>query len=377
MPSLSVIERDFEKAIEIVKEEYPEVEEGSPQFWSLVFGVVKKMRGRKSARHLKYLGILTKGDVPDSLFYFPYMFAQRVRGIDLLMDLPEHPANLSPLSFPTFPAALSDLVDTMRQRLRRRRWSETEFANKVIDHIIENPPMFKLSDEEFERLLAGSVSLEISRKASEEETLNWKLVWMYAMLTKRIQPLTPRWGYKLAQLTKDVKEKAIQRINEHFQTTELPNPLDNFSSPVTLQYTDIVGANIVIPTFNTLYEELRAAIWKDVWQTGDAETYWISIRKLLSGIVPAWVAYALDLLGVIDINDVLFLPKPVLTPSDVLCAFVNDKFVDAPAEFPIYTKPMQKREISEKVAVHAEEARSGVVDLRDEILATLHSRWFL
>lgn len=53
-------EKLWRKAIQIVNRDYPEVPQGSSHWWSLVFGVFKRMMGRRPIRALAREGILKK-----------------------------------------------------------------------------------------------------------------------------------------------------------------------------------------------------------------------------------------------------------------------------------------------------------------------------
>jgi len=351
MPTLKEIERDYEKAIQIVKENYPDVKEGSPKFWSLVFGVVKRMRGRKSARHLKYLGILSKGEPFDALFYLPYMFSQKVKGIDLFMDLPEHPINSPPSAFPSFPAALSNFVDALRIYMKKRKWNEEEFAERIIERVIEKPLTISLEDDKLTKLLEqNKVALETKEKGvvTDKDIIDWKLVWVYAMLTKRIQPLTPRWGYRLAQLTRDIRDKSLQRLQEHMMGKETKSPLAGHKSVCEIGLT---MANTVVLNGKALKDDVRAVLTKEEWRAKSAEEYWVQLRRLFGAIVPAWIAYAYDVLEIMSVEEITFLMKDVLTVNDVLCVFAANE------DFLTRENPPRKRKCARSCKASSSETR--------------------
>jgi hypothetical protein len=87
---VTVREKDWEKAIQIVDEEYKnKVVRGSAQWWSLVFGVYKKMQGRKMLRRLKAAGILRKQQIDLLTILAPILTPSFPISIDqLLVDLP-------------------------------------------------------------------------------------------------------------------------------------------------------------------------------------------------------------------------------------------------------------------------------------------------
>jgi hypothetical protein len=87
---VTVREKDWEKAIQIVDEEYKnKVVRGSAQWWSLVLGVYKKMQGRKMLRRLKAAGILRKQQIDLLTILAPILTPSFPISIDqLLVDLP-------------------------------------------------------------------------------------------------------------------------------------------------------------------------------------------------------------------------------------------------------------------------------------------------
>jgi hypothetical protein len=91
-------EKDWEKAIQIVEEEYKnKVVRGSAQWWSLVLGVYKRMQGRKMLRRLKQAGILKKQQVDLLTILAPILTPQFPISIDqLLINLPT-PFVIAPL----------------------------------------------------------------------------------------------------------------------------------------------------------------------------------------------------------------------------------------------------------------------------------------
>jgi hypothetical protein len=91
-------EKDWERAIQIVEEEYKsKVARGSAQWWSLVLGVYKKMQGRKMLRRLKRAGILKKQQVDLLSVLAPILTPQFPISIDqLLINLPT-PFVIAPL----------------------------------------------------------------------------------------------------------------------------------------------------------------------------------------------------------------------------------------------------------------------------------------
>lgn len=378
MPRMDVVERDYAKAIEIVKEEYPNVPVGSPEFWSLVFGVVKRMRGRKSARQLQYLGVLSKAEDFDSLFYLPYMFQQKVSGVDLLMDLPEPPGKVPPSALPSFPAAISRFVDTLRVHMRRAGWGEREFAERVVETYLTLPIIVELDDNGMQELLErGSAPLNAisHNNITEDDVLGWKLIWVYAMLAKRIQPLTPRWGYRLAQVTRDVRDVALRRIAEHFSTTRLRNPFDVYNQ---VHQFDLPFDNGVVLNGHALVETVKAMVRSSEWRAETVESYWIAIRSILSAILPAWVAYALHTVNAVDVRKVKFLFRDTIQANEVLCAFVREKFLTTPsrAPFAVLPKPASKEEMQQQLRRIAERDDT-MRDLKDEIVATLTKRWLV
>lgn len=378
MPRMDVIERDYEKAVEIVKESYPDIPVGSPQFWSLVFGVVKRMRGRKSARQLQYLGVLSKADdVFGALFYLPYMFQQKVSGVDLLMDLPEPPGKVPPSALPSFPAALGNFVNIMRAGARERGWSETEFADKTIEVYIQYPLIISVNDDDLEDLLTkGNIPLDaVSDGAlSDYDIINWKLAWVYAMLTKKIQPLTPRWGYRLAQVTRDIRDLALLRIHEHFSETPARNP---FTVYKRVHRFDMPLDNAIVLNGHALLETVKAIVRAVEWRATNVEEYWVSIKAMLSAIAPAWVAYALHAVGNVDVRDVQFLFREGLQSNEVLCAFAHERFVGARnAPFPVLPKPASKDAMVLELR-RLVRADATFAELRDEIIATITRRWLV
>lgn len=377
MPRMDVIERDYAKAIEIVKEEYPDVPVGSPEFWSLVFGVVKRMRGRKSARQLQYLGVLLKAEEFDSLFYLPYMFQQKVSGVDLLMDLPEPPGKVPPSALPTFPAAISRFVDLLRAYVQREGLSEQEFAERVIETYFSLPLIVELDDDAMQELLErGSAPLNsiASDAITEDDILGWKLIWVYAMLAKKIQPLTPRWGYRLAQVTRDVRDVALRRLAEHFSATQLRNPFDVYAQ---VHQFDLPFENGVVLNGHALIETVKALVHDTEWRARTVDSYWLAIRSILSAIVPAWVAYALHTVGAVDVRKVKFLFRDTIQAGEVLCAFVKDKFLPArAAPFELLPKPEGKEALQQELRRIARREET-FAELKDEIVATLTKRWLV
>lgn len=377
MPKMEVIERDYEKAIEIVRKEYPDVKEGSPEFWSLVFGVVKKMRGRKSARHLEYLGILNKATEFDSLFYLPYVFQQKVSGVELFMDLPDVPSEVPPSALPTFPALLSSFVDLLRKEMTARQWDEREFAERIVDAYLETPIVIPLSDDEVKELIEnGSVGLDAvdTNAITENDKLGWKLAWIYAMLNKKIQPLTPRWGYKLAQLTVDVRNVALRRIAEHFQETPMRNPFSAYKQihkfHTTLQNDAILNGRALVETVKAQVVDVE---WKER-QTADE--YWATIRYILGGIVPAWIAYALHVVGKVKIKDVKFLFRNSLQINEVLCITVSGELEQKREGVLILPKPDRHEDLVVELKRAARNDNSFKY-LKDEIVATLTRKWLV
>lgn len=364
MPTLEVIERDWEKAVKIVEREYPHVQKGSPEFWSIVFGVYKRMRGRKSARHLENL---EKARKYDPVSYLPYVISMKVKGTDLWLDLPPHPVKEPPTSLPSLPLARSEFVDRLREVVD----DVEEFAQRTLNLYAQMPLMIQLPPEKIKALAGGSsVILFETPKVPEEEEISWKLVWIYGMLENKIQPISPRWGYRLSQMSRKLRDLAIKRIDEHLRAAPLPDPLASYPSVVTLEKPtrDFVVINPAELTSFLVILPYR-------WQGGDVFRAWQSLQGVLSNTIPATLAYALHCAKLIDLRDAKILSPNALSPVKVLVAFTSE---DIPSEtFPVYPLPGDKEELEIKVRVALKGNRGAANGFKDEIIATLSPKWLV
>jgi len=373
MPRMDVISRDWEKAIKIVQESYPDVQEGSPQFWSLVFGVVKRMRGRKSARHLRWMGVLEKqlGNIE----YLPYIFHQKVRGIDLWMDLPPHPAKVPPSGIPYMPAARSWFVDLIRQKCEERNWSAEKLADEVISDIIENPILVAFDDEQLESLVKkGKVFLNSVSPVSDDDEVGWKLAWVYAMLSNKVQPISPRWGYRLAQLTRDIKNTALQRLMEHFQEARVGGVLDKFNDDfVVKDFRAKEGCGVLNPTV-FVQNKILGVIGYESRESRSVEEMWEVVKEVLVATVPLWVCYALHVVGELDLDEVKYLFPTSLESDDFLFVVTNNEDIlrEEDAKVEVIPYPSNSKELSNEIKVRM---KRWAREVRDEIVATVRRRW--
>lgn len=92
-------EKYWRKAIRIVTDEYPEIPQGSAQWWSLVLGVYKRIQGRKPLRGLIREKIIKKSNGDYSPFVVLLSLVEPLLGApfpisvdQLLIDLPPSPA---------------------------------------------------------------------------------------------------------------------------------------------------------------------------------------------------------------------------------------------------------------------------------------------
>lgn len=366
---MDVIERDWEKAIKIVERHYPHIQRGSPEFWSIVFGVVKRMRGRKSAKHLQYLGVLEKARKYDPVSYLPYIISMKVKGTDLWLDLPPHPAKEPPSALPSLPLVRSTYVDKLRQALGDK--DIMEFAQETLKLYTRMPLIIELPPEKIESLAKGSsVVLFEPPRVSEEDEVSWKLVWIYGMIENKIQPISPRWGYRLSQMSRRLRDLAVKRIDEHLRANPLPDPFATYPTPATLEKPP--GDFIVVkPSELTSF----LALLPYRWQGGNVLEAWQSLQGVLSNTIPAIFAYALHQAGLIDLKDVKILSPNAISPVKVLAAFTDE---DISSDlFPIYPNPEDKGELEVRVRVALKENKGAGNGFTDEIVATLSPKWLV
>lgn len=363
MPTLDVLERDWRKAVKIVRREYPHIKEGSPEFWALVFGVVKRMRGRKSARHLKV--ILGKARAYDPITFLPYMFNVKVRGTDLWMDLPPHLAKEPPSSYPSFPLKRGEFVDRVRARIKGNL---EDFIEKCVERFIEHP--IGVSVDSIEPLLRGALRLYETPTIPQDEEVSWKLIWIYGMVNGLIQPVTPRWGYRLSLMSVKMRDLVTRRIHEHLSVSPPTDPL-SFVPDIVVHKPMLRPFVVISPA------ELgtAVAILPYQWRKGGAAALWQSLEELISNTVPAFFAYALDVAGLNKLEEMRFVIPPVLNPYKVLCVFTNETVSPEPTEFSVFRMPENEEEFKLHVRVALRRNPKAIEGFKEELRATLTPRW--
>lgn len=363
MPTLDVLERDWERAIQIVKEQYPHVKVGSAEFWAIVFGVVKRMRGRKSARHLKE--ILSKERLYEPLTFLPYMFGGKVRGGDLWMDIPQHIAKMPPSAYPTLPLRQSALLDEIKMRVKE---DLNEFVDKVVERFIEHP--LGVSVKSVEPLLTGVIILYETPSLPADEEIAWKLLWIYGMCRGDIQPVSPRWGYRLATMSRAMRDLIIRRIMEHFTETVLPDPLSHV--PNIASFSPKLHPFIVLsPSKLNMVSAVLPYDW--VGNEG-AISAWASVKKLLSNIVPATFAYVLDIVGMGKLEEMKFILPTSVDATEVLCAFTDEELPSKP-EFPVFRMPENDDEFKLNIRISLRHNYTELQSFKDEIRLALSHKW--
>lgn len=363
MPTMDTLERDWQKAVRIVRENYPNVEAGSPQFWALVFGVVKRMRGRKSARHLKSI-LLEKVNAYDPITFLPFIFGMKVRGTDLWMDLPQHLAKEPPSAYPYLPLERSRIVDEVRKRIKT---DLKKFVEEAVERFITYPIGFSADD--IRPLISGSLTLHEAPAIPEIEEVGWKLLWVYGMVNGHIQPVTPRWGYRLALMSGKMRDLVNRRVEEHLRAHPISDPL-SFVPDIAMHKPMLRPFVVISPS------ELNSviAILPYRWETGSAHSMWNSLKSLLSNTVPAYFAYAIDLVGICRLEDMKFILPMAVNRYKVLCAFSNE-LAGTPAEFPIFGMPESEAEFRLKIRIAIRKKPDTIKAFKDEIYATLTPRW--
>ncbi len=363
MPTIDVLERDWEKAIEIVRRDYPDVKVGSAEFWAIVFGVVKRMRGRKSIRHLK--AILEKARPYEPLSFLPFALGTKVRGTDLWLDLPPHLAKEPPSSYPSLPLRRSALIDQVKAQIKG---DLNEFVEKVLDRYVERP--IGVSVDSIAPLLTGSLVLYETPKVPEDEEVSWKLMWVYGMCAGDIQPVTPRWGYRLAQMSAKMRDLVLKRINEHISVSPLRDPL-SFVPDVVAHEPTVRPFVIISPSELNSVAAILPYEWTDA---KDAASLWSAVKRLIGNIIPAYFAYVLDVAGLYNLRDIKFVAPNAIDANKVLCAFTDERLAGAPP-FPVFRLPENSDEFKLNIRISLRRSPAKQTSFMDEIRATLSPKW--
>lgn len=359
MPTFDVVERDWNKAIEIVERDYPDVERGSPRFWALVFGVVKRMRGRKSSRHLDYLGVIRdvlgeeeysrlRGILKEKLEkgrvdYLPYIVSPRKRPVSLsqlLVELPNELGEIPPSAYPSLPAARGQLYATANEILKSLGLiSLSDRVNALLSIYCLYPVTIEAEVEECEVLRrTGVISLDWRRPLLDGK--KWKLLWIYGLLNGKIPPPTRNWALFLSRLHPDEYRFLSNLINTELDGQPLKINWDEVENRgrigVHQHYVYLVVKPTVAFSHRFLYMREKTG------ESGTSpEDQWEWLADTLGKMEPAALFYSVLLSS--DDKDKIARQTLVLHPirmvlEDFLCVVHSPSvtFVDYP--LPTYEK---------------------------------------
>jgi len=316
VPSLKVLERDWEKAIKIVERDYPDVEKGSDKFWALVFGVLKRMRGRRSARHLKYMGVLShflsprkkKGEKMEKwrIEYLPYLVNPRRKPVSfsqLWLELPEELESLPPSAFPSLPAARGQLYATANKILEENGVENlTDKINILLSLYLMFPVVVKVDESDLEDLKKSGVVITKKKIEKETDSRDWKLLWMYGLMSGKIPPPTRNWALFLTRLHPDEYRFLLSTLEDELSDGTVKLDWSKWEGKGEIGFGLHPTYLVVRPSVAFSHRVLFAPKESFV-SDGPAEQKWEWLVEVLGKVYPAALLYS------------FFLPRPTPTKT--------------------------------------------------------------